>query len=210
VVVPGPAGERPVEVVQEPRASTPPPPPARRRWGLGLLAVVLVLSGASAVVDRLDRPEPARAVPSPFAGVRATARVLAQDPLQVRLLVEVRIQAEPADTGLPGSGASAAQVRLGGVISPGLAVRLGDRPPVLLGYVGRFGSGVEQVVRLTVDVVALGCVEREQPRRLFLSLTRTSATSDDVSATVQVQDSAQVAAALDELVRRSCTSAGSS
>jgi hypothetical protein len=128
----------------------------------------------------------------------------------VRLLVEVRIEAEPADTGLPGSGASAAQVRLQGITSPGLAVRLDDRqPPLLLGYVGRFGSGLEQVVQLTVHVVALGCVEREQPRRLFLSLTRTSATSDDVSATLQVQDSAVVAAALDELVRRSCTSAGS-
>jgi hypothetical protein len=70
--------------------------------------------------------------------------------------------------------------------------------------VGRFGSGLEQVVRLTVDVVALGCVERERPRRLSLALTRSSATSGDVTAGVRVQDSAEVAAALDELVRRSC------
>jgi hypothetical protein len=57
----------------------------------------------------------------------------------VRLLVEVRIAAEPRATGLPGSG-PAAQVRLQGISAPGAGRARSGRPlPLLLGYVGRFG-----------------------------------------------------------------------
>jgi len=180
---------------------------------------VLLLGGASVGADLLDRSgpqprrEPTRVAPSLFPGLDATAQVVAQDSLRVRLLVEVRIAAQPVRpvqpvqpvrTGRPGGSASAAQVRLQAITAPGLVVRLGDRPaPLLLGYVGRFGSGLEQVVELTVDVVALGCAEPDRPRRLSLSVRRSTGATD-VDATVPVQDRSGVTQALEELVRRSC------
>jgi hypothetical protein len=182
----------------------------RRNRGLLLLLAVLVLAGASVGIDRRDRPSPPpeAVTPPAFAGVTASAQLLSQEALRVRLLVEVRIAAEPASTGLPGSGAPAAQLRLQGISAPDLTVRLVDAPPPLvLGYVGRFGPGLEQVVRLTVEVVAGGCAEPEPARRLTMSLTRSTASSD-VDGTVRLRDRPELTQALEALVRRSCDGAG--
>jgi hypothetical protein len=136
--------------------------------------------------------------------VQGSAQLVSQDRLRVRLLVEVRIAAQPVESGLPGSSAAAAQVRLERIRVAGLGVRYGTRPPpVLLGYVGRFGSGLEQVVRLTVDVVALGCADTAGPPRLTMGLTRSTA-SGEVDGTVRVQDGAGVAEALEALEARGC------
>ena len=214
--MPGAAGRAGEVLAQEPAEPTGERPGTsrRRRPAVLLLLAVLLLGAASVAVDRQERPEPApeQQVVSPaFPGVQASSQLVSQDRLRVRLLVEVRIAAGAATTALPDTGASAAQVRLQGISAPGLVVRIGEYgPPVLLGYVGRFGSGLEQVVRLTVDVVALGCAEPERPRRLAMSLTRSSGTpgSPDVDATLQVRDRAEVAQALEALVRRSCRGAG--
>jgi hypothetical protein len=212
VVVPGRSGRAPEVLAQAAvgQASERSSPPPRRRGGVLLLLVVLVLAVASVAGHQGDRPAPAPAagVPQAVSDVQATAQLLSQDARQVQLLVEVRIAAEPATTGLPGSAAPSAQVRLLGISAPGLAVRLGDRPPpLLLGYVGRFGPGREQVVRLTVDVVALGCAAPEPARRLTAALRRSTASSD-ADSTVLIRDRPEVTQALEALVRRSCGGAG--
>ena len=180
-------------------------PRGRRGTALVLAVLVLGLGGASALIERPDPPPaPEQQAPDLFPGVQASSQLLSEDRLRVRLLVEVRIASQPAATGLPGSGFSAVQVRLQGISAPGLVVRATGRPlPLLLGYVGRFGSGLEQVVRLTVDVVALGCAEPARPRRLALALSRYTV-DGEVEGVVQVRDRAEVVQALEDLVQRSC------
>jgi hypothetical protein len=176
-------------------------------------------------VEQREPPAP-EVAPDPLAAVGASSQLLTQDELRVRLLVEVRIAVPPPAAGLAGTRPASAQVLLEGLSSPGLVVRLPGRPlPVPLGYLGRAGTGsdagtgtdtgtgtvfdtgtgtvFEQVVRLTVDAVALGCVEPQRPRRLALQVSR-GPRGSGVAATVAVRDRAEVVEALEGLVRRSC------
>jgi hypothetical protein len=142
-------------------------------------------------------------VPQPLDAVRASSQLLSEDDLRVRLLLEVRILGAPP-AGPPDTRPSAATVLLQGLSSPGLVVRLPGQPlPVPLGTLGPPGTGLEQVVRLTVDVVALGCAEPPQPRRLALEVTRGEGATG-LAGTVPVRDRAEVVQALEGLVRRSC------
>jgi hypothetical protein len=142
-------------------------------------------------------------VPDPLDAVRASSQLLSQDELRVRLLLEVRIVGAPP-AGPPDTRPSAATVLLQGLSSPGLVVRLAGQPlPVPLGSLGPPGTGLEQVVRLTVDAVALGCVEPQRPRRLALQVSR-GPRGSGVGSTVAVRDRAEVVEALEGLVRRSC------
>jgi hypothetical protein len=179
-----------------------------RRTGAVLLLAGLVVAGAAVSVEQRDRPAP-DVPPDPLPGVQANSQLLTQDELRVRLLVEVRIAgAAPAD-GLAGTRPASAQVLLEGLSSPGLVVRLPGRPlPVPLGYLGRTGTGLEQVVRLTVDAVALGCAEPQRPRRLALEVSR-GPSGSGIAASVAVRDRAEVTEALEGLVRRSCGRLGS-
>jgi hypothetical protein len=115
------------------------------------------------------RPSPApERARRPFAGVRASSQLLSQDELRVRLLVEVRIACR---AGRPGcrQRAAAAQVRLQGC-PPGAGRAAAGRAAAVAARLRRARSarGLEQVVRLTVDVVALGLRGAERPRRLAL------------------------------------------
>jgi hypothetical protein len=186
-----------------------------RRAGAVLLLAGLLLVGASVSVEQPDPPAP-EVAPDPLAAVGASSQLLTQDELRVRLLVEVRIAVPPPAAGLAGTRPASAQVLLEGLSSPGLVVRLPGRPlPVPLGYLGRTDTGsdastdtatgtvFEQVVRLTVDAVALGCVEPQRPRRLALQVSR-GPRGSGVGSTVAVRDRAEVVEALEGLVRRSC------
>lgn len=222
VVVPG-RGPVPAELL----AVGPPP---ERRPGLpgrlrALLVTVLLVLGAGVMVavdQRADRSDTRGAevsgeVPAAsgavavgdFPGLRSTTQVVVEQTLAVQLLLEVRISAGPAPAVHERGSTRAVQVRLLQVGAEGFDVRLLQRPPpVLLGYVGRFGGGLEQVVRLSAEVVVAECaVAVAAPRRIRLDLRRGDR-GEGPAGSVLVQSSAETVRALDELVRRSCRRPG--
>lgn len=221
VVVPG-RGPAPAELL----AVGPPPErpaglPGRLR---ALLAAVLLVLGAGVLVavdQRAERPAGQDAqvgqVPAAggavavddFPGLRATAQVVVEQAMAVQVLLEVRISAAPAPAVHERGSARAVQVRLQHVRSEGFDVRLLQRPPpLLLGYVGRFGGGLEQVVRLSAEVGVADCATAvAAPRRIRLDLRRGDR-GEGPAGSVPVQSSAETVRALDELVRRSCLRPG--
>lgn len=78
---------------------------------------------------------------------------------------------------------------------------VGRSAPLVLGEIGRFGSGLQYVVPLGAEVVVVDCsVEVGAQRRVTLMLRR----GDGATRPVQVDVGAAFVRALDDLVRRTC------
>lgn len=204
-----------------PPPERPPGLPGRLR---ALLAAVLLVLGAGVLVavdQRADRSDARGAEVGAgaaggaveledFPGLRATTQVVVEQALAVQVLLEVRISAAPAPAVHERGSARAVQVRLLDVESEGFRVRLLQRPPPLvLGYVGRFGDGgLEQVVRLSAEVLVADCATAvAAPHRIRLDLRRGDR-GEGPTGSVLVRSSAETVRALDELVRRSCRRPG--
>lgn len=204
-----------------PPRERPPGLPGRLRALLGAVLLVLGAGVLVAVDQRADRSDRraaevgevtaagGAAAVDDFPGLRATTQVVVEQTLAVQLLLEVRISAAPAPAVHERGSARAVQVRLLHIGSEGFDVQLLQRPPpLLLGYVGRFGGGLEQVVRLSAEVVVADCaVAVAAPRELRLDLRRGDR-GEGPAGSVLVQTSAETVRALDELVRRSCRRPG--
>lgn len=217
VVVPGRGPQPAALLAVGPPPERPPGLPVRLR---ALLAAVLLVLGAGVLVavdQRADRSDgPGRGVGEgpaaggavaveDFPGLRATTQVVVAQALAVQVLLEVRISAAPAPAVSGRGSARAVQVRLLDVRSEGLDVRLlQGPPPLLLGYVGRFGGGLEQVVRLSAEIAVADCATAvAAPRRIWLDLRRGDR-AEGPAGSVPVQSSAETEREMDELVRRSC------
>jgi len=170
-----------------------------------LAAVVLLVlgSGVAAAVDQESAPPPPRPVPeSGFPGVTARAQVEEQRDLVTRIQLEVVVAGGATGRGDTGGPAEPEQLRLVDVTARGFQVRLvGRSTPLVLGQIGRFGSGRQYVVPLGAEVVVVDCsVEVGAQRRITLMVRR----GDGASRPVQVDVGTAFVRALDDLVRRTC------
>jgi hypothetical protein len=172
-------------------------------------------AGALTAVDQQPAPtRPAPAAPaSPTAvagagaaGATASARVVAENELVVELGLEIAVPGTETGRGDTNGPSEPEQLRLVDLRGRGFALRLlGSSTPLVLGEVGRFGSGRPYVVPLRVGVVVVDCsVEVNAPRALRLSLRRGAGPAGPVL----VQADPAVVRALDDLVRRSCRRSG--
>ncbi len=166
--------------------------------------VLLVLgSGVAAAVDQENAPPPPPPAPVVgFPGVTARAQVQDERELVTRIQLEVVVAGAATGQGDTGGPAEPEQLRLLDVAARGFGVRLvGRSTPLVLGEIGRFGSGLQYVVPLGAEVVVVDCsVEVGAPRRVTLQLRR----GDGPSRPVQVQGGPELVRALDDLVRRTC------
>lgn len=189
------------------------PPPSRRprrpRLPLrlrGLLAaVLLVLAGGvlTAVQQEQEQvpPRPA-ARGQAVQGVTASAQLDEQREQVVRLALRIVLAGEETGRGDTNGPSEPEQLRLLDVRVRGYQVRLVGRSlPLRLGDVGRFGSGLRQVVPLDAEIVVADCsVDVRARRTITLRLQRSAA--PPVDAVVQAGE--EVVRALDDLVRRAC------
>ena len=179
-------------------------PPLPRRLRAQLAAVLLVLgAGVLAALDGGDPAPPETPPPLPsFPGVGATAVLDGEQELVVRVAVRVVIVGMETGRGDTGGPDEPEQLQLVEVRSRGFQVRLVERtPPLDLGAIGRFGSGLRRVVPFDADVTVVDCsVEVGAARTLVLSVRR----GDGPVGRVPVAAAPEVVRALDDLVRRSC------
>lgn len=195
-------GTVPAEVLAVgPPAPCPPRLPVRLR---ALLAAALVVLGAGVVTALQQEPAGVRppAVPASVAGVTATARLEREQPGSVRLALRVVVAVEESGRGDTNGPDEPEQLRLVAVAARGFRTRVVERSlPLRLADVGRYGSGLRQVVPLGLDVVVGDCaVDPRAPRTLTLRLQREAAPA----GAVVVATGPEVVRALDDLVRRAC------
>lgn len=202
VVVPG-RGAAPAELLA---VGDPPPPrpPLPARLRALTAAVLLVLGcGVAAAVDQRDVPPPPRPAPvTGFPGVTARGAVLEQGELVTRIRLEVAVDVPETGRGDTGGPAEPEQLRLVDARARGFQVRLvGRSVPLVLGQVGRFGSGRPYVVPLSAEVVVVDCsVEVGAQRRVTLDVRR----GTGPVRPVRVDVGTAFVRALDDLVRRTC------
>lgn len=202
VTIPG-RGAAPAEVL-----AVGPPAPRRPRLPLrlrALLATVLVVLGAGAVTALQQEPAPPRPSalpPSAAAGVTATARLDQEQPGSVRLALRVVVAVEETGRGDTNGPDEPERLRLVEISARGYRTRVVERAlPLRLADVGRYGSGLRQVVPLGLDVVVGDCaVDPRAPRTLTLRLQRDATPA----GAVVVATGPEVVRALDDLVRRAC------
>jgi hypothetical protein len=203
VTVPG-RGLAPAELL----AVGPPPQRARPRTPLRLQALVLAAltvlgAGVAAAVEQESVPPAPRPVPqSGFPGVGAVGAVEQEREFAVRLALEVVVAGNGTGQGDTGGAAQPEQLLLVDAVSRGFQVRLVDRStPLVLGQIGRFGSGRPYVVPLAAEAVVVDCsVEVGAQRRITLVLRR----ADGPARPVVVATGSELVRALDDLVRRTC------
>jgi hypothetical protein len=184
------------------------PPPRRPQLPGGLRAltcgVLLVLgAGVTAAVQQVTAPPPPPAPPpGPVPGVTATARVDRPGVPLTRLSLEVVVAGGATGRGDTGGSSTPEQLRLLAVMADGFVVRLvGSGPPLVLGELGRFGSGLQYVVPLGIELAVGACpFEVTGATSLSLSLQR----GDGPLGRVPVELAPDVLPALDRLVRRTC------
>jgi hypothetical protein len=203
VTVPG-RGAAPEELlaVGAPELPRRAPLPLRLR-ALTTAALLVLGAGVAAAVDLGDAPPPPRPVPLVgFPGVTARAQVEEQGPLVTRIALEVVVAGGSTGQGDTGGPAEAEQLRLVDVTARGFQVRLvGRSAPLVLGPIGRFGSGLQYVVPLGAEVVVVDCsVEVGAQRRLTMLVRR----GDGPARPVRVDVGTAFVRALDDLVRRTC------
>ena len=159
--------------------------------------------GIAAAVDQGRMPPAPRPLPvSAFPGVTASAQVVRERELVTDLALEVVVAGGGTGQGDTGGDPEPEQLRLVDVTARGFQVRLLGRPaPLVLGDIGRFGSGLKYVVPLGAEVVVVDCsVEVGAQRRLTLALRR----GDGPTRPVAVAAEPGLVRALDDLVRRTC------
>lgn len=175
--------------------------PARLRSLLA--AVLLVLSAGAFTAVQQEQEPPARAARGQAVqGVTATARLDEEREQVVRLALQLVLAEQETGRGDTNGPSEPEQLRLLDVRVQGYQVRLVARSlPLGLGEVGRFGSGLRQVVPLDVELVVADCsVDVRARRTITLRLQRSAA--PPVVAVVQSGEG--VVRALDELMRRAC------
>jgi hypothetical protein len=202
VTIPG-RGAAPAEVlaVGDPAPRRPPLPPRLRAL---TAAVLLVLgSGVAAAVDqRSVEPPPPVPPQAGFPGVTARAQLDEQRELVTLLQLEVVVAGGGTGQGDTGGDTEPEQLRLVDVTARGFSIQLvGRAVPLVLGEIGRFGSGLQYVVPLGAEVVVSDCsVEVGAQRRITVLLRR----GDGPTRPVRVDTGTAVVRALDDLVRRTC------
>ena len=202
MTIPG-RGAAPAEVlaVGAPAAAAPSLPVGIR----ALSAVVLLVlgSGVAAAVDQrtVEPPPPAR-VEAGFPGVTARTQVDEQRELVTLLQLEIVVAGGETGRGDTGGPTEPEQLRLVDVTARGFSIRLvGRSAPLVLGEIGRFGSGLQYVVPLGAEVVVSDCsVEVGAQRRITVLVRR----GDGPTRPVRVDAGTAVVRALDDLVRRTC------
>jgi hypothetical protein len=201
--VPG-RGAAPAELlaVGQPEGPRRLPLPTRLR-ALGAACLLVLGSGVAAAVGLEDAPPPAPPAPVVgFPGVTARAQLVEQRELVTRVQLEVVVAGGATGRGDTGGPAGPEQLRLVDVTARGFQVRLvGRSVPLVLGELGRFGSGLQYVVPLGAEVVVVDCsVEVGAQRRLTMQLRR----GKGPTRPVRVDVGTAFVRALDDLVRRSC------
>lgn len=165
---------------------------------------MLVLgAGVAAAGDLANRPPPPRPAPQTgFPGVTARAQVAQERELVTRIRLVVVVAGGATGQGDTGGPATPEALRLVDVTARGFQVRLvGRATPLVLGEIGRFGSGLREDVALAAEVVVVDCsVEVGAQRRITLMLRR----GDGPARPVQVDVGTAFVRALDDLVRRTC------
>ena len=167
-------------------------------------AVVLVLgAGVAVAVDQQSAPPPPPTAPQVgFPGVTARAQVEQEAEFVTRIRLQVVVAGGGTGQGDTGGATEPEQLRLVDITARGFQIRLvGRSAPLVLGEIGRFGSGLQYVVPLGAEVVVVDCsVEVGAQRTVRLLLRR----GDGPSQPVRVDVGTAFVRALDDLVRRTC------